>query len=446
MRIAIIGSGIAGNAAAYALATGSQHAITIYEQADQPGGHSATVTIDYAGKSIAVDTGFIVYNTLNYPGLTRLFAHLGVVTQNSAMGFAISAREGAVEWAGRDKNMLDGLFARRRNLISPSHLSMLWDMLRFNKRAVQDRRNGIDPDLSLRAYLDKGHFSQAFRQNYLLPMGAAIWSMPIERILDFPAASFIAFLDNHRLLHWTRPVWRTVSGGSRAYVERLTAAFREHIRLNTRVTAVLRHADGIDVIDATGGRACYDHVIMASHSDQSLAMLHDPSEAQRAILSAIRYRDNAVYLHRDSRLMPQRKAAWAAWNVLDNGKPDSDLCVSYWMNALQDIDPHRPLFVTLNPVVEPDPAMVFGRYTYAHPQYDQQALQAQKRLPSVQGEGGLWFCGAWTGYGFHEDGLVSGLRVAARLGAQMPWLGEAVSLDRADLMAESADIARASAA
>jgi predicted NAD/FAD-binding protein len=422
MRIAVIGSGIAGNAAAWALTTSSGHDVTVYERASRLGGHSATVDVDYDGHPIAVDTGFIVYNELNYPNLTQLFAHLGVETEASDMSFSVSARGGAFEWSGRTDNVLDGLFARRRNIVSPGYLRMLGEMFRFNRRAILDRAAGRLASLSLGDYLAREGYSNRFRDDYLVPMGAAIWSTPAEQMLRFPAESFVNFFENHRLLHWNRPVWRTVKGGSRNYVSKLTAAFAHKVRLACGATRITRDDFGVTVEDAGGGCERYDQVVIAAHSDEALALLGDASPHEQAVLGAIGYRPNDVWLHRDASLMPRRKAAWAAWNVRRSQDVDAEICVTYWMNALQpSIERRHPLFVTLNPPEPPRADLVFGRYNYAHPQYDGPALAAQLEVPALQGERRTWFCGAWTGYGFHEDGLASGLRVAESLGAVVPW-------------------------
>jgi len=421
MRIAIVGTGIAGNAAAFALTHGSSHRITVYEKDTRPGGHSATVDVDYDGKRIAVDTGFIVYNELNYPNLTALFAHLGVETQDSDMSFALSVRGGRFEWCGRTHDVLNGLFAQRRNFFSPRYIGMLMEVLRFNRMARADRASGFMEGLSLADYLKQRGFSKRFRDGYLVPMGAAIWSMSPSAMLKFPAASFVAFFENHHLMQWNRPVWRTVTGGSRSYVEKISASFRDRIRLGVGVASVERTETGAVVTDTSGASEIYDHVIFASHSDETLAMLKEPSDTERSVLSAVGYRSNDVWLHRDPSLMPKRKRAWAAWNVIQADDPDADVCVTYWMNVLQDLDRDRPLFVTLNPPRPPREDLVFGRFDYAHPQYDGGAIAAQKRLDDIQGRRRTWFCGAWTGYGFHEDGLASGLRVAEALGGSVPW-------------------------
>jgi len=430
MRIAVIGSGIAGNAAAWALATSSPHEIVLYERDSRLGGHSATVDIDHGGASIPVDTGFIVYNELTYPNLTALFSHLGVPTQASDMGFAVSADGGRREWAGRGDGMIDGLFARRRNIVSFSHYKMIAEMFRFNKAAVADHHANRLGGMTIGEYLAAGKYSATFRDDYLAPMGAAIWSMPQAKLLGFPAASFIAFFENHRLLHWDRPSWRTVAGGSRVYVEMLTAPFRDRIRLGCEVTRISRDAGGVDVSDASGTER-FDQVVLATHSDQALAMLADASDDERGVLSNIGYRPNDVWLHQDERLMPRRKAAWAAWNVLAGDDPEAELTLTYWMNALQGIDKSKPVFVTLNPPAPPKPELTFGRYTYSHPQYDRAAIAAQAKLAGIQGRNRVWFAGAWAGHGFHEDGLKAGLNAAEALGATIPWRSPAAALAEA---------------
>jgi predicted NAD/FAD-binding protein len=342
----------------------------------------------------------------------------------------VSADAGRFEWAGRGQSlpeMLDGLFAQRSNLVSPSFLLMLAEMQRFNRTGRIDRAADQIGQCSLRDYLARRGYSERLVQDYLLPIGAAIWSTPVEQMLDFPAENFLAFFENHRLLHWERPTWRTVRGGSERYVEKLTARFRNRLRLGTSVVSIARTPDSVIVVDGSGHRDSYDHVVIAAHSDQALLMLADASAAERAILGAIPYRENTVFLHRDPRLMPKRRRAWASWNFLragggsGAGSAGNDVAVTYWMNALQNIDRRLPLFVSLNPPVAPSPDLTFARYTCEHPQYDRSAFAAQNLLAAIQGIHRTWFCGAWTGYGFHEDGLRSGLAVAKALGATIPW-------------------------
>ena len=425
MRIAVIGTGIAGNAAAWALSR--RYPVTIYERELRVGGHSHTVTVDYDGESISVDTGFIVYNEPNYPDLTALFQHLGVETVASCMSFAVSANGGRFEWKGGGDTWRDtakGLFAQPRNLLSPSYLRMLRDILTFNQRSMEDYCSGKLSGVTLGRYFASRQLSPRLLTDYLAPMGAAIWSTPVERMFDFPAENFVAFFNNHRLLQYDRPVWRTVKGGSQRYVEKLTCAFRDHIRLGCAVTSITRTPNGVVIKDSHGHAETYDHVVIGSHSDQALAMLADPSEHERAVLGDIGYAPNGVYLHRDIRLMPKRRRAWASWNFLRWQRRDdalNDVAVTYWMNRLQGIDERKPLFVSLNPPFEPDAALTFGKYICDHPVYNAAAFAAQRRLHEIQGQHRTWFCGAWTGYGFHEDGLRSGLAIAESLGAPVPW-------------------------
>jgi uncharacterized protein len=425
MRVAVIGTGIAGSAAAWALS--KRYPVTVYDREIRPGGHSHTVTIDYDGEPLAVDVGFIVYNELNYPDLTALFGHLGVETVESCMSFAVTADAGRFEWKGGGGNWLEtakGLFAQSRNLLSPSYLWMLRDILTFNAKSVEDYSAGRLKGLTLAQYFAWRKFAPRLLTDYLAPMGAAIWSAPSERMMEFPAENFVAFFDNHRLLQYDRPVWRTVKGGSRRYVEKLVSDFTGRLRLGCAVTSIERPPHGVVVDDSHGRREVYDHVVIASHSDQALAMLVDASAGERAILGDIHYAPNVVYLHRDARLMPKRRRAWASWNFLRwrrEGATVNDVAVTYWMNPLQGIAADKPLFVSLNPPFAPDPALIFGRYICDHPQYNAAAFAAQQRLGEIQGKRHTWFCGAWTGYGFHEDGLRSGLAVAQALGASVPW-------------------------
>lgn len=426
MRIAVIGSGISGNACAWALS--AHNDVTLYEKRSRAGGHSATVDVDYDGTPIAVDTGFIVYNDLNYPNLVALLQHLEVETEASDMSFGVSIDEGRFEWAG---SSLATVFAQRRNVANPRFLWMLREILRFNRSCVADLQAGRLDGLSLGSYLSVGGYGRAFVEDYLVPMGAAIWSTPDAELLDFPAANFVRFFKNHRLIDFDRPVWRTVKGGSRSYVERLIAPLKAagRVRFGDPVVDVRRIADTVLVTTASGDTELYEQVVFASHTDQTLGMLSDATDAERSVLSAVRYLPNEVVLHRDPALMPRRKSVWSSWNYLRGRGYDArgPVAVSYWMNRLQNIDRSKPLFVTLNPAVQPDERLVFGRYQYDHPQFDSRAFAAQQRLPSIQGVNRAWFCGAWTGYGFHEDGLSSGLAVAEGLGGVVPWRSAAAS-------------------
>ncbi len=408
-NIAIVGSGIAGMSAAWLLA--SAHDVTLFEADGRIGGHSNTVD---AG-STPVDTGFIVYNEATYPNLTALFAHLKVATVATEMTFAVSAHGGRLEYSGSD---LGGLFAQKSNLLRPRFWAMLRDLLRFYREAPQDLATLGDEALG--AYLDRKGYGAAFRDDHLYPMAAAIWSTPVTAIGDYPAASFVRFCENHGLLKLSdRPLWRTVVGGSRRYVERLTAGFADRIETGVAVTRVQRLADGVALHLADGQVRRFDDVVLACHADDALRLLGDADSAETTILGAFGYRRNEAVLHSDARLMPVRRRVWSAWNYLSDG---GGLSVTYWMNPLQHLPADKPLFVTLNPVQPPDPAHVIRRETYAHPVFDAAAGAAQEQLWSLQGRRRTWFCGAYFGAGFHEDGLQAGLAVAEQLGGVCrPW-------------------------
>jgi uncharacterized protein len=421
MRVAVVGTGISGNVAAYLLKA-SSHDVVVYEKENRVGGHAHTISVTSGSRNFAVDTGFIVFNELNYPNFVGLLRKLGVATAETDMGFSVSEQFGRFEWSARGDTCFktwNGLFAQRSNLLSPAFYRMLLDIRRFNREAASDLEYGRLGDLALGDYLSRHGFSRQFLQHYLLPMGAAIWSGTTKEIFDFPASSFIAFLKNHLLLRSQRQVWRTVVGGSENYVDRMTASFRDNIRLGTAVKALKRTFENVVVVDGNGRQETFDQVVVATHPDQALAILDDASDDERAILGAIRYRINNVHVHCDDRLMPKRRAAWAPWNFtrLDvNGT--SHESVTYWMNALQDIDQSFPVFVTLNPPVEPAPETTFARLVYEHPQFDRHAIAAQRRMESIQGVARTWYCGAWMGYGFHEDGATAGMSVAHKLATE----------------------------
>lgn len=421
MKVAVIGTGISGLGAAWALSR--RHDVTVYERDGRLGGHANTVDIEYDGLTIPVDTGFIVYNEPNYPNLNALFDHLGVESEESSMSFAFSAYDNSVEWCS---DSLMQIFAQRRNLINPSFLMMLLSILRFNKVAVQDSAADQIQGLSLGEYLNKRSFGKNFRNQYLLPIGSAIWSTSSKDVLEFPARTFIQFFENHRLVAPLnqRPIWRTVSRGSREYVDRLGNAVRGDIRLNSEIVAVRRGSRCVFVKGRNGDIERYDHAVLACHSDQALALLDDASNAEAAVLGALRYAPNKAVVHRDASLMPQNERIWSSWNYMSAPADEtgsSPASVTYWMNRLQNIDRKYPLFVTLNPHREPAEELTFARFEYAHPQLDAAAVAAQAMLGDIQGLRNTWFCGAYCGYGFHEDGLSSGLAVAECLGAQRPW-------------------------
>ncbi|MBP6818580.1 MAG: FAD-dependent oxidoreductase [Ferrovibrio sp.] len=424
MKIGVIGAGIAGLGAAWALSR--QHDVTVFEANAYPGGHSNTAEVDYDGKRIAVDTGFIVFNNWNYPNIEKLFAHLKVPALKSDMSFSVSvgtgSQRGQLEWNG---NTLGSLFAQKRNLLSFRFHRMWRDILRFNRRAVTDLETGRMAALTLGAYLEREGYSESFMLDYLLPMGAAIWSAPMRDMLDFPAVTFARFFRNHGLLSINdRPQWSTVQGGSREYVRRLIADSRFDLKLSTPIRGLRRMPDGVILHTDAGPVGPFDQVLLACHGDQALRILGNAaSEQERAILGCFRFQPNRAILHRDLNQMPLRRRAWASWNYLSEPRRDLErrVALTYWMNLLQSIDNRYPLFVTLNPIEEPDPAKVFARFDYEHPLFDRAAIAAQGQLDEIQGRNRLWFAGAWAGYGFHEDGLTAGLRVATALGATLPF-------------------------
>ncbi|GAB0119665.1 NAD/FAD-binding protein [Acidisoma sp. 7E03] len=408
-RIAVIGAGIAGLSAAWLLA--QRHDVTLYEKEPRLGGHSHTVEAE----GIPVDTGFIVYNEPAYPNLTALFHHLDVPTHPSDMSFSVSLDGGALEYAGSD---LAGLFAQKRNLVNFRFYAMLRDLLRFYREAPAAARG---TEMPLRDLLRAGRYGRAFIEDHLYPMIAAVWSCPTAQAGDLPAAAFIRFCENHGLLKIAgRPVWRTVQGGSREYVRRLRAAFAGTVRIACGAVRVQRQAAGVLVRDAGRDSALFDDVVLACHADTALQLLADPREDERRTLGAFRYTCNEAWLHRDRAFMPSRRAAWASWNYLGRRGGGGDVSVTYWMNRLQPLATERDLFVTLNPDRPPRDALL--HQSYEHPVFDVAALRAQQALWSLQGADRLWFCGAYFGAGFHEDGLQAGLAVAEALGGvRRPW-------------------------
>ncbi len=375
------------------------------------------------GGSIPVDTGFIVYNECNYPNLTALFHHLGVSTKESVMSFAVSLDEGRFEYSGSEA--YGTLFAQKRNLLRPAFHRMLADIMRFNAAATRYLR-GRDSDetLTIGEFLDRGRYGESFCNRYLLPMSAAIWSANLERMRNFPAISFFRFFENHGLLSLSnRPVWRTVRGGSNTYVEALTRSFRERLRLGVGARSVMRDGEAVTIWDSRGEVHQYDAVVLACHADQALSVIEAPTNAERSVLGAFEYQSNDVYLHSDDRLMPRRRAVWSSWNYLATGARHhaAKVSVTYWLNKLQRLDSERLALVSLNPPREPAQEHVVAKLKYEHPMFDRRALEAQARLAEIQGRHRLWFAGAHWGFGFHEDGLTSGLHVASSLGIAPPW-------------------------
>jgi uncharacterized protein len=418
-RVAIVGSGIAGLAVAHRLAGRAQ--VTLFEAGDWFGGHTHTVDLTLDGITHGVDTGFLVFNHRTYPKLVRLFETLGVQTAASDMSFSVQSRASGLEWSGSD---LGGVFAQRRNLLRPRFLVMLREILRFNRLATELAREGAESALAepIGDFLDRHRFGAAFRDWYFLPMIGCIWSCPTDQMLRFPVATLIRFCHNHGLIQVTdRPQWYTVRGGARHYVDKIVSTLGD-ARLATPVRAVRRLPPGqgqagvMVRTDSTDER--FDEVVLACHSDQSLALLADATADERAVLGAIRYHPNRALLHTDASVLPQRRRAWAAWNYERSGQlrdEQAAVCLHYWINRLQPLPWQQPVLVSLNPARPIAAEHVHGEFHYSHPVFDLAAIEAQRRLPQIQGRSHVWFCGAWTRYGFHEDGLGSGLDVAAGL-------------------------------
>lgn len=418
-RVAVIGAGISGLSAAWLLRL--SHDVVLFEAERRPGGHADTQHVTLHGQDIAVDTGFIVCNDRNYPNLLALFAELGVATHASDMSFGVSIGNGALEYAGGE---LAQMFAQPRNALRPRFWLMLRDVMRFYREAPA--LLSAAGEESLGDWLARGRYGRAFIENHLLPMGAAIWSASVEGMRAFPARHFARFFHNHGLLSLNdRPQWRTVTGGSQAYVARITSDLAD-VRLGCPVTQLTRDEDGVSLVCADGRAERFDQVVLACHADQALAMLGAPTAEERAVLGAFRYQDNVAILHTDRALMPRRRGVWSAWNYLSDSATDHKrgVSVTYWMNCLQGMETVEPLLVTLNPLRAPAPSRVLRVLNYRHPQFDAAAMRAQAALGRTQGVARLWFAGAWTGWGFHEDGIASAVRVATAMGAAPPWAAQ----------------------
>ncbi|MDP1947211.1 MAG: FAD-dependent oxidoreductase [Nitrospirota bacterium] len=418
MKIAIVGTGISGMVAAYLLHR--DHEITVFEGADYIGGHTNTIDVEMAGRTYAIDTGFIVFNDWTYPNFIALLNRLGVASQPSDMSFSVTCARSGLEYNGTNLNTL---FAQRRNLLRPSFYRMIRDILRFNRESPE-LLTQLEPGPSLGSYLDTHRYSSAFIDHYIVPMGAAIWSADHAAILGFPARYLVQFFKNHGMLSVDhRPTWRVVQGGSRRYAEQLVAPFRDRIHLKSPVESISRYPDFVEVRTSLAGRddraLRFDHVIIGAHSNQALAMLADPSPSERDILSAIRYQENEAVLHTDASLLPRRKLAWAAWNYHLLPTPPDRAVVTYHMNRLQRLSASHEFCVTLNHTQAIDPAKILRRITYHHPVYSQEAVAAQKRHGAISGINRTSYCGAYWGFGFHEDGVKSALAVCKPFGKDL---------------------------
>ena len=412
MKIAIIGAGISGLTAAYYLH--QRHDITVYESAGRIGGHTATVDVDWQGRKYAIDTGFIVYNDWTYPNLIELLQTLGVETQPTEMSFSVRCDSSGLEYGG---NNLNTLFAQRRNLLRPYFQRMLFDILRFNREAVSDLESGrLSSSTTLGEYLAANRYGRAFIDKYLLPMGCAIWSASTRRMVDFPLLFFIRFFKNHGLLSVNnRPQWHVIKGGSRAYLEPLSRGFGNSIRLNARIASVRRRLEGVELTMEDGHSAHYDQVVFACHSDQALALLGDATAAERDALAAIPYQSNEVVLHTDDSLLPRRRLAWSSWNYWLRQNQQERAVLNYNMNILQGLQADTTFCVTLNATEAIAPHKIIDRFNYSHPVFSLESIDAAARIEAFNGLNRSWFAGAYLGNGFHEDGVVSGRKVASAI-------------------------------
>jgi predicted NAD/FAD-binding protein len=419
MRIAVVGSGISGLASAWLL--GREHAVTLFEANSYFGGHTHTHNIEIEGRRVAVDSGFIVFNPAHYPLLTRLFAELGVQSQETTMSFSVRNAANGLEY---NATTLDSLFCQRRNLLSPRFWGMLRDLLRFYRESpalLETATRGP----TLGEYLAAGGYGASFRDEHLVPMASALWSAPSNRVLEFPAQYLVRFMANHRMLQIRgRAPWRVVSGGSATYVRALRARWRVDERLSCPVTSVRRTAGGVQVV-SRNGTEYFDQIVLAGHSDQSLAILADATDREREILGSIPYQSNETVLHTDASLLPSNRKAWAAWNAFVPATPEESCTISYCMNLLQGFTTREPLVVTLNRTAAIDPAKILRRMQYRHPVYTEGSVAAQSRRAEIQGRHKTWFAGAYWGWGFHEDGIRSAVDVCTALLSQVPSLGAA---------------------
>lgn len=420
-KIAIIGSGISGLACGYFLS--EHHQLKLYEKNNYFGGHSNTANIDYNGKSINVDTGFIVFNYQTYPNLVKFFELLNIAVEKSNMSFAVKIADKNLEYAGTS---LSALFAQKKNLWDVKFLKMIYDIYRFNNNADKILGQNIAPSYTLKNFINDLKLGEYFQNYYLLPMASAIWSCNIDKIGDYPAQSFVQFFKNHGLLTVaSQPQWWTVANGSQQYVKKVIAKIEAQdqcqVSLNDAVIDIKKTENSQLKVISTKGEELFDKVIIATHSDQALTITNKINKNYQEILGNIKYKSNFAILHKDQSVMPKAKKAWASWVYSAKNHQTTNLCVSYWMNNLQNIDGNYPLFVTLNPNIQINPQDIFASYQYEHPVFDEQAIIAQKQLNKIQGLENIYFCGAYQNFGFHEDGFNSALAVLNKLQVYLPW-------------------------
>ena len=417
VRVAVIGSGISGLTCAYLLHQQKVADVTVFEKEDRIGGHTATKDVVMGGKSYAIDTGFIVFNDWTYPNFIRLMNELGVKSTPTEMSFSVTSELSGLEYSGSNLNTL---FAQRRNIFKPSFYGMLRDIIRFNREAVEDlEQNVINPNATLGEYLTLRGYGRAFADNYLIPMGSAIWSASTETMMSFPLVFFVRFFKNHGLLSIShRPQWHVIEGGSRSYLKPLTAHFQDRIHTGANIRSVVRGEQQVEIHLQDGEVSEFDHVVFACHSDQALALLSAPSEEEQQILGSMAYQENDVVLHTDESLLPDRRLAWASWNYRIREQNQQQAVLTYNMNILQKIESDKTFCVTLNDTDNIDPGKILGRYQYSHPVFTQESVASAQRWSDINGVHRSWFCGAYWANGFHEDGCSSGIRVATALGAK----------------------------
>ena len=409
MKIAIIGSGISGLTAAYYLS--QNHQVNVFEMADKIGGHTATVDVDHNGQQFAIDTGFIVFNDWTYPNFIALMDELGVKSQATEMSFSVRCEDTGIEYGG---NNLNTMFAQRRNIFRPNFHKMIRDILKFNREAIRDLEAGnISEAITLNEYLKVNQYSDAFIYQYILPMGCAIWSASTEKMISFPLLFFVQFFKNHGLLSVNnRPQWRAIQGGSRSYLGPLTNSFKDSIFTSSNIKHIRRLGESVELIMADGEVQVFDHVVLACHSDQALALLSDPSDAERKALSAVPYQQNDVVLHTDENLLPRRRIAWSSWNYRLFDRFQTRAVLTYNMNILQGIKSDTTFNVTLNATKKIDESKIIEQFSYSHPVFSFDSVLAAKKIEGFNGANNTWFAGAYLGNGFHEDGVVSGRQVA----------------------------------
>lgn len=420
MKIAVIGAGISGLTTAYYLK--DHHDVTVLESSDRIGGHTATMDIHHQGRDYAIDTGFIVYNDWTYPKFIALLDELGVKSKPTEMSFSVSCDQTGIEYGG---NNINTLFAQRLNFLRPSFLKMVKDILRFNRSSIADLESGsLNDGTTLGEYLDRNNYGKSFIEHYLVPMGCAIWSASTKTMLDFPILFFVKFFKNHGLLSVNhRPQWRVIEGGSRTYLKPLSESLYGRIQLGVNIANVLRHNGGVSVVLESGEIKEFDQVVFACHSDQAQSMLGDITNVESSVLSAIPYQSNEVVLHTDRSLLPKKELAWSSWNYRLRAKHQSRAVLTYNMNILQGIESDTTFCVTLNDSDSIDPEKILGTYHYSHPVFSLESVNAQERWSEINGVKRTWFCGAYWGNGFHEDGVASGRRVAETLN----YMGESIA-------------------